>query len=223
MMEWWHSLEPLTQFFYGGAAVFSVIFLWQFITAMLGIGGGHLDLDAAGFHPGDMGGTTDLHADSDGIETHSAGEAGESVVAFHILSVRAILAFLTLFFWAAALYRSSGKAISNSLVLAAAWGAAAWLLVAVLLHWMRKLAETGTAQLSTCVGKRGTVYLTIPAGGQGEVRVTVSGVVSVVRARGAGGATIAPGTAVKVTRVVESGTVEVQPVDPTQEEPGETA
>jgi hypothetical protein len=222
-MEWWHSLEPLNQFFFGGAAVFSLIFLWQFITAMLGLGGGHLDLDAAGFHPGDMGGASDLHADSDGLETHSAGEAGESVVAFHILSIRAILAFFTLFFWAAALYLTVRKPIAQSIVMATAWGAGAWLLVAVLLHWMRKLAETGTAQLGTCVGKRGTVYLAIAAGGQGQVRISVSGVVTVVTARSAGGAAIAPGTAVKVTRVIEGGVVEVQPVDAAHEQQGPTA
>lgn len=221
-MEWWHSLETLTQVFFFGAAVFSLIFLWQFISAMLGMGG-HVDMDAAGFHPGDMGGGAD-GADAEGIETHSAGEAGESVEAFHILSIRAILAFFTLFFWAAALYRTNGKSVASAVVLATAWGAAAWLFVAVLLHWMRKLAETGTAQLGTCVGRRATVYLAIPAGGVGRIRVNVSGVVSVVRARGAGGATIAPGTAVTVTRVVEGGTVEVRPIDASeQEQQGQTA
>jgi hypothetical protein len=53
--------------------------------------------------------------------------------------------------------------------------------------------------------------------------VAVSGVISVVRARGAGGVMIAPGTPVKVTRVVESGTVEVQAVDPSQEGHEQTA
>ena len=180
------------KFFYGGAAFFSLIFIWQFVTMLIGLSHGgdldmHIDADAGGDGGFDMDGDGSVDVHVDAIEAHSMQDAAESTAAFHILSVRAILAFLTLFFWAGALYLDAGKTHQPRLLLATAWGAAGWLMVAVALHWLRKLAESGNRRLATAIGQPGTVYLDIPAGGQGEVRVSVSGVVSLVKARAAAG------------------------------------
>jgi hypothetical protein len=214
MMEWWKSLTALNQFFFGGAAFFTLVFLWQFVGMLIGLShGGDFDMHVEAHVDGDVGADVDGDVDVsvDNIEAHSMQDAAESTAAFHILSVRAILAFLTLFFWAGALYMDSGKTVNQSVVLAMAWGAAGWLVVALLLHWLRKLAETGTRRLSTALGQTGTVYVDIPAGGQGEVRVAVSGVVSVVKARAAGGLAIKAGSPVRVTRMIDIGCVEVRP------------
>jgi len=204
MMEWWNSLETLNKFFYGGAGFFTLIFTWQFVSMLIGLSGGG-DMDMDGDVDVDMDGDMDM--DADGIDS-----GVESVAAFHIFSVRAILAFFTMFTWAGALYMNTGKTVSGSIVLAFAWGVAGWTVVAVLLHWLRKLAETGNRRLRTCLGQTGTVYLDIPSGGQGEVRVTVSGVVSVVKARAAGGAAIKSGTPVIVARLSGVNSVQVRPV-----------
>jgi hypothetical protein len=218
MMDWWNDLSTLNQVFYGAAAFFSLIFAWQFIASLIGLAGGEMDV---GEH--DVDGDVDFHAEHpgvDAVEGHSAVDAAESVHAFRILSVRAILAFFTLFSWAAALYLDADKPLTSTLILALAWGLAAWVFVAVLIHWLRKLAETGTQQLVTCVGKRGSVYLDIPAEGQGEVRVNVSGVISMVKARAAGGKEIKAGTPVRVVRMLDGSSVEVQPVEPEAQESG---
>jgi len=211
MMEWWNDLLPLNQVFYGAAAFFSLIFLWQFVASLIGLAGGEVDIEHADAH-GDVDMDLD-HGGVDAMESHSAMDVVESVHAFRILSVRAILAFLTLFSWAAAMYLDAGKSLASTLILALAWGLAAWVFVAVLIHWLRKLAETGTQQLSTCVGRRGSVYLDIPADGQGQVRVNVSGVVTMVKARGADGEAIKAGKPVRVVRMLDSSSVEVQVVD----------
>ena len=53
-----------------------------------------------------------------------------------------------------------------------AWlGLAGWFVVAMLMYAMRRLAEPGTRRLASCVGRAGTVYLNIPAGGQGDRRL----------------------------------------------------
>ncbi len=213
MMDWWNDLSTLNQVFYGAAAFFSLIFAWQFIASLIGLSGGDVDVEAGP----DADVDADIDAgdgmDLDDIEAHSIEDAAESIHAFRILSVRAILAFFTLFFWAGAMYLDAGKPLTNTLILALAWGLAAWVFVAVLIHWLRKLAETGTQQLVTCVGKRGSVYLDIPAEGQGEVRVNVSGVVSMVKARAAGGREIKAGTPVQVVRMLDGSSVEVQAVE----------
>jgi len=206
MWDWWNDLSTLNQVFYGAAAFFSLIFAWQFIASLIGLAGGEMDIgddvDA------DLDG--DMDYDVDAVEGHSAVDAMESVQAFRILSVRAILAFFTLFSWAAAMYLDAGKPLTSTLILALAWGVAAWVFVAVLIHWLRKLAETGTQRLVTCVGKLGTVYLDIPPEGQGEVRVRVSGVISMVKARAAGGNEIKAGTPVQVVRMLGGNSVEVR-------------
>jgi hypothetical protein len=214
MMEWWNNLTVLNQFFYGGAAFFSLIFLWQFVGMLIGLShGGDFDMHVEAHVDGDMGAGADGGVDVSvgSIEAHSLSDAAESTAAFHILSVRAVLAFFTLFTWAGALYLNIGKDKTQALTLAVAWGAAGWVVVAVLLHWLRKLAESGNRRLSTALGQAGTVYLDIPAGGRGEVRVAVSGVVSVVKARGAGGQAIKAGSAVTVTRLLDINCVEVRP------------
>jgi len=72
------------------------------------------------------------------------------------------------------------------------------------------------------VGSRGSVYLDVPAGGTGEVRVTVSGVVSMVKARALGGQAIKAGTPVRVVRQIEANCVAVEPVGDEAEGTGQT-
>ena len=45
-MEWWNDLSPLTQGFYCAAAFFGVLFLWQMISAFIGLSGEEADADA---------------------------------------------------------------------------------------------------------------------------------------------------------------------------------
>ena len=203
MIDWWNGLGPLNQWFYGAAFFFSVIFLWQFISSIVGMGG---DVDVA----------TDADVDVDGLdmdqlEAHSLEEAGDTMVAFKVLSLRAILAFCTLFTWAGALYLNNGTGVTRSLLYATLWGLSGWVVVALLVNWIRRLGESGTQRLATCVGTSGAVYLDIPAGGQGEVRVAVSGVMTHVKARAAGDAAIKAGTPVRVRCLLDAGTIEVEP------------
>ena len=108
MNEWWNSLDALNKAFYMGAGFFSLILLWQFLTSLIGMGGDGADIDV----------DADLDVDGldlDDIEAGAIEEAGETIAAFKILSLRAILAFCTLFCWAAAPpCRSRRRWITNS-------------------------------------------------------------------------------------------------------------
>ncbi len=206
MFEWWQNLEAVTQWFYGAAIFFSAIFAWQFIVSMIGLGGAE-DMDF------DVDVDADVDFDAGDIEAASAADAADSVAAFRLLSIRAVLAFLTLFFWAAAMHHDAGTEMAWAITYGTFWGLGAFLAVAVALNLLRRLAETGNPRLRTCVGTRGTVYLDIPADGTGEARVTVSGVVSHVKARSTGGQAIKAGTPVRVLRTLGPTTVEVETVN----------
>jgi membrane protein implicated in regulation of membrane protease activity len=215
--NWWNSLSNLNQWFYNGAAFFSVLFLWQMIGAFLGL----IDVqdadvshpDGSGFGHGDAGAghagaTHGDHGDSSHTQAHSGHEP---VVDFKLLTVRSILAFFTLFFWAGGLYLTNGTETFWSLCYAVLWGSVAMVSVAMCLYLLQRMVESGTPDIATCVGTRGVVYMDIPEAGQGEARVLVSGAVSCIKARSAHGQPIKAGTPVRVTRALGSTTVEVEP------------
>jgi membrane protein implicated in regulation of membrane protease activity len=218
MMDWWRGLDQLNQTLYIGAAYFSLLFLWQFISALLGLAGEGADVEM------DIDADLDIDGmDLDDLEAASVEEAAESIASFKILSIRAILAFCTLFCWAGAMYLDADMTTSRALIYAALWGLVAWIVVAVLVYLIRKLAETGTPRLATCVGHRGTVYLNIPDAGFGEVRVIVSGAVTRVKARGRNGQAFDTGTPVKVVRTLDANTIEVENLDTPSGDKGASA
>ena len=195
---WWSGLIPLNQWFFIAAAFFSVFFVWQLVMSLAGIGGGDSGLDS--------------HAEA-AWEHHTPDDAQQTDIAFKLLSVRSILAFFTLFTWAGALYMSRQVSVVISLLYALAWGAAAMLAVSALMYLLRHMADTGTIQIDSCVGKPGTVYLDIPAGGEGEVRTLCSGVMTHLKARAEGGAAVKAGTPVRVVRTLGPNTIEVKRED----------
>ena len=206
MQAWWDGLTTLNHVFYVAAGFFSVFLLWQIVSLALGFGGhsdadmhfdGHADVDAHADHP-DEGLSNELDA--------------ASTAAFHLISFRSVLAFCTLFTWGGALYQNFGQPLGPALIYSAMWGVAAMVIVALLVHFMRRMTESGTASLLSCVGAAGVVYLNIPAGGQGEVRVKVGDAMTHVRARSRAGA-LSAGAAVRVVRTLDDTTVEVEPSD----------
>lgn len=220
--QWWHGLTTLNQLFYSGALFFSVLFAWQMIGSFLGLidvhdmdtghpnvgGFGHSDAGAGHGATGHSGAVHTGNADS----SHAQAQAGHEPVAdFKLLTVRSILAFFTLFFWAGALYLTNQTGVFWSFCYAAIWGTTGMFSVAVAFYILQRMVETGTPNIATCVGTRGVIYLDIPERGQGEARVLVSGAVSHVKARSSQGQAIKAGTPVRVVRALSSTTVEVEP------------
>lgn len=221
MADWWNNLSDINQIFYGVAVFFSVFFLWQLIAMLLGLGGDEVDagadadVDADVGGDADMDGNVDLEGDAaaDQFEHGAQADAAETMTAFKLLSIRSIITFFTLFTWGTALYLNNGLDLTRALIYGIGWGLAGMFIVALLFYWMRKLTETGNIKLGSCIGTLGTVYLDIPEGGFGEVRVTVSGHVSYVKARAAGAAALKSNTPVRVSRRLGQNTVEVEPVE----------
>lgn len=198
--EWWGSLAPLNQWFYIAAMCFGVLFLWQLIMTFVGLGG-------------DEG--LDSHVDT--VDHHVPDDMQATVDSFRILSIRSVLAFFTLFTWAGAIYLNQGVRAGTAMLYAFFWGIGAMIAVSLVLHMMRKLTESGVQNVRRAVGESGSVYLDIPAGGTGEVRVNCGGMVSLLKARAASGVSIKAGATVKVVRVVDTNVIEVAVEDSKQE------
>ncbi|HUT61191.1 MAG TPA: hypothetical protein VNA25_25360 [Phycisphaerae bacterium] len=222
---WWGGLTAVNQWFFAAASFFSVFFLWQLAAAIMGLGGGEHDMD----HDVDTDVHVDVDHDMDADMAHdvdhdfdhagAAHDAAASVAAFRLLSIRSILAFFTLFTWAGSLYMNAGLShgdeLFRALVYAVLWGVTGMLAVAAMLYLMRRMTETGNVRLASAVGALGNVYVGIPPNGQGEVRITVGGVVRILKARAAAGGEMKSGSEVRVRRILGPNLIEVEPLDNT--------
>ena len=217
MTEWWANLTALNQAFYYAALFFGVLFLWQIIAALIGLGDHDTDADADGDFTGDHDVTVDHDVTYEDFEHGAASDAIESTVSFRLLGVRSVITFFTLFTWGGAMYMDRGDPVTVAIAYGMIWGLIGMFIIAGLFYLLGRLTETGTADLASCVGKRAMVYLNIPAGGQGEIRAEVGGVLRHVKAR-AGDLAIEAGRHVRVVRRLTETTVEVEPVPPKETE-----
>ena len=135
--------------YWGFAIGGSVIFAITAISALFGIGGAESsDVDV------DMDGEIDIvHPDS-------------GIFDFKLISFRSILAFIAMFGWGGVVFGEYGW---KGLAAALGCGLVTMAITAYLIMAILKLQQNGTRANSSLIGKKGTVYLAIPAGGRGKV------------------------------------------------------
>lgn len=199
MQAWWAELTLINQTFYGCAVFFTLFFLWQFITTLIGLGDSADGL-ADDFNANDAGPDVDNSPYDHGAAT------------FQLLSMRSVIAFGMLFGWASALYLDSGLSIEESVLRGLVWGGAGMALVAYFFYKVQQLSESHNRNLSSCIGNEGEVYMDIPEDGAGQIRVMESGAVNYISARSKDGQSIQHSTPVRVLRTLDITTVEVEPI-----------
>lgn len=211
MSAWWQAIGPLGHAMVYAAAFFSVLFVWQILSVLLGHASGDAPDGDHDFGAGDGHDAHDAPTDAHG-HAHAHGDTAETVEAFRLLSIRSIVTFFLLFTWGAALYLGEGKSPGAALGLAAVWGLAGMFAIALLLHWLPRMADAGAKDIASSVGQQGTVYLDIPANGAGQVRAMVSGVLSHIEARGVNGVAIKAPARIRIVRQLDAKLVEVEPL-----------
>lgn len=204
MTQWWYALSSLNRAFYVAAVFFSTIFAWQFISSVSGLGG---DSDELGGDGADADGV-EIDADAaDGADDLLEDAAG--LATFRLLSIRSLLAFGTLSSWAGALYLGQDDTLW-ALIRAALWGAAGMVVVALFFWLLPRLTEEGTSNLDTALGQTGQVYLDIPDGGVGQIKVLVSGALTFVKARSHDGCPLSAGTMIRVMSRTDGSVLNVK-------------
>ncbi len=208
MEVWWNSLTYLNKGFAVAALGFSVLFLWQIISLLIGFSAdGHGNILNSS---GDGGGAAGAHLDQAHGHGDAAGHSPGGEITFSLVSVRSVIAFGTLFTWAGTLYLMSGTHFILAMLYSFLWGITAMFGVAYLVYKLVRMQEIGTSNLWTSLGEEGVVYLGIPENGIGKVRVLVSGVVSFVNARTGDGKPMVAGTPVRVVGVADDHVLEVE-------------
>ena len=199
MEAWWEGLTALNKVFAIAALAFSVAFLVQMIMMLIGLDVHGHDFGGADIHAADI---HDIH--------HVPGvEDGAHGVTLTFLSVRSVMAFGTLFSWAGTLYLATGTSPILAIFYSVLWGLAGLFGVSFLLFWLLRMQEVGNVPLWRAVGEEGTVYMDIPEGGIGKVRILCSGTICFVNARSRSGEPLSAGTAIKAVGTLDERTLEV--------------
>lgn len=222
MEAWWDGLTLLNKGFVIAALFFSVLFLWQIISMILGLDAdGHGDVSNFDVH-GDMG--SDIHADVGDMSADGGDAADHAVshdlggdVAFSLVSVRSVLAFGMLFSWAGTLYLMSGTHVILALIYSFIWGLIAMFLVSYLIYKLLSMQEVGNVNLFTALGEEARVYYQVPQDGVGTVRVPVSGAISYVKARSMSGEALPAGAKVRVVKLLPNNILGIQRMEETEE------
>lgn len=189
LAEMFASYSGMEKIYLFCAIIGGVFFVLRLILQFIGgdAGDSDLDIDGADGMDGDM--------DLDGSDTDYS---------FKVLSLQAITAFLTMFgLVGLAISKQTSLGTGFSLFGALAAGSATVWILKQIFEAALNLQSSGTMNLKkNAIGVEGTVYLTIPQGGIGKVRVAVQNHLKVFNARSENGEEIETGKEIKVVKVI---------------------
>ena len=173
MNIWWESLTNLQQIFALLAIPATLILLLQ--TLMLIFGMGHHGDGGGDAHEGDF--NVDHH-DGDGhAQGGHAHQSGHHDSGLRIFTVRAFVAFFTIFGWLGLVLTDGGLHNAAAIVISFLAGLAAMVGMAYFFKFALSLQSSGNIDIRNSLGKTATVYMPIPPKrtGKGKVTVVVQG------------------------------------------------
>ncbi len=226
MTEWWESLSLLGRIFTCIAVPATAVMILQTILVLCGMGGGadgdldgDLDPDADFDTDFDTDLDTDLDADLDGDSMdpesqEAGGDAQGGAYSLRLFSIRGMVAFFSIGGWTGLAAERMGIPLPGAVILAAAAGLAALFAVAWVMKKAMELQEDGTMELSSALGKTGSVYLSIPPKGQGKgkIQLLLSGSLVELDAVNTGEKVIPTGSEVMVCALADANTLAVEPL-----------
>lgn len=188
MQEWYLTLDPTMQVFWGCAIISSVVFAVQAILTLIGMDAHDaMDLDIADGDTMDVGGGLSL------------------------FSIRSLVNFFVGFGWAGVSFANDISSKALLYFVAIVIGLAFAYAYVFMRRKLQKLESNGAYKIADCVGKTADVYLRIPekGKGKGKIQISINGSIHELDAI-SNGEEIPTGAKVKV-EAVEGSTVCVVP------------
>lgn len=141
-----------------------------------------------------------------------AGDHGDADISFKLLSVQGLTSFFLMFgLVGLALLRANLHELITILGGTLA-GLAMTAITGVIFSQMKRLQTEGTIKIENTIGSDGTVYLTIPKNGTGQVQVIAQGSLKIFDAISADKNPIATGEKVRITGVASGNTLIVEKI-----------
>ncbi len=156
------------------------------------------------------GGITDDALDN--ALDHAGSDGHDADISFKLLSIQGLTSFFMMFgLVGLALLRAN-----LPVVLTVAGGMIAGFvtvaITSVIFSQMKRLQTEGTINIQNTVGTEGTVYLTIPKNGTGQVQLIAQGALKIFDASAKNKDTIAVGEKIRVTGVTGGNTLTVEKI-----------
>jgi membrane protein implicated in regulation of membrane protease activity len=174
------------------AVIGGTLFVLRTILMFTGIGGDHEAVHDHADHFGDAG--------------HDAG----SSFTFNLLSLQGLTAFFTMFGLVGLTLSRAGFHVLLTILGGTAAGLVTVLLISLIFSQVGRFQSEGTLDIKNAVGANGTVYLRIPPGGSGQVRVPVQGGLRILDAVVKGDEGLPTGTKIRVIGVADNATLIVE-------------
>lgn len=188
LSTWWNELDLFSQILHCISIPATLILIIQTIMIIAGFGDSGpdtnlsdtsgldlpdgMDFDGSGLDGGDISGA-DMSGDmgdGSGHDVRNPADAG----AMHLFTFQGIITFLCVFAWAAIITYKGTSNILISLLVGFVLGGGAMFGVAKIIQASAKLAQNGNIVAKNYLGETGTVYLVIPANGNGRGKVNIS-------------------------------------------------
>lgn len=186
MLElWWHNLILPLQIFYATGILAGIALVLEGLLTLFGFS--HSDVADAGLGQPDQIG---------------------------VLSTRTITAFFFGFGWAGVISIEAGFSYLAAIFIASAVGLALLFAIYLLMRALYSLSDQGNLDYKNAIGQVGTVYVTVPparAGG-GQVEILIQGRLHTISCLTAHPTLLSPGSKIKVTGLIDQGTLEVEPL-----------
>ena len=178
IMQWWSSLDIITQVLYCLAIPSTLLLLIQTVLTFIGMDG---DSDASG--AGEVSSLdTELDTEVDIADDILEGDVvheldSEGLSGLRIFTLRGIVAFFVVFSWVGIAMLGSSVHVAITVPVSVLCGFLMMFLLAYLTSLMMKLRNDGNTDNRNAVGTSGKVYLSIPAkrSGTGKVQVMLQG------------------------------------------------
>lgn len=184
LSTWWNGLDLFAQILHCISIPATLILIIQTIMIIAGFGDSGpdtnlsdtsgldlpdsgMDFDGSGLDGADIGGDP---GDLSGHDIGNPADAG----AMHLFTFQGIITFLCVFAWSAIIIYKVSENIPLSLIIGFILGAGAMFGVAKVIQASAKLAQNGNIVAKNYLGETGTVYLIIPADGNGHGKVNIS-------------------------------------------------
>jgi hypothetical protein len=187
MWDWVIDLRGIDAVFFGCAAIGGSIFLLRILMLFVGLGG-HGDVDH----------------DFDSMELEHDLGAG-------VLSVTTLTGFFTVFGVTGLVMRmDEGAGPTLAVAVALFAGLGVMLGLAKMLTLIYRMRSSGNIKAVNADGAEGSVYLTIPVGGRGQVQVPVQSRLKIMDAVAEQPGELKTGTSIRVVRVIEGNVLVVE-------------